>query len=325
MKNIIVVGVLIMTSLLGSCRKKSTNCGLECTQNEELLFNFGFEDVLLSQNDNRAEISGIDAGYTSNNNWNEWNSTADNPAGTISIYYEDGDISQRTAELTSDPLDASNQVLHYKINSTNVSKNNKPSKSRIQMELHDTECIKEYYQTVKIMLPSSMTILEDYPDKIHWLSIFEFWNNGNWTNEKYPFRITVGLNKISTASDNLHLKVDAQTFKKPNNFKTIWEETATSFDIPFDQWMELELYVLEGDESNGRFYLAVTPDGSAKQVLFDINNTTQHPKEKCPDGFTHIHPLKWYTSHELTDFAKGEGESLEIYWDDWRVWRNKTP
>ena len=63
-------------------------------------------------------------------------------------------------------------------------------------------------------------------------------------------------------------------------------------------------------------YMSVTPDGGSEQVLFNVVETTQHPKEKCPDGFTHVQPLKWYTSSELVEHMKTAGYSLEIYWDD---------
>ena len=317
------LSIAILLLLLGSCKKKSVNCGAECTENEELIFNSGFEGVSLMQNGNNARIIGVDTTFTEFNNWNDW--YGGNDKGSISIYYEDGDINQRFAEIIEDPLNPGNRVLHYDIQSTNVFTENDPTKSRIQLQLHDTKCMKEYYQKVDIMLPSEMEQLKAFPNKINWLSVFEFWNNGNWTGEKYPFRITVTLHKEKEVGADLHFNVHAQTFKKPNNFTGIWNETNTSFSIPFDQWMSLELYVLEGDENNGRFYMAATPSGGTKEVLFDIYNSTQHPEEKCPDGFTHVHPMKWYSSHELTQYMKDNGKSLEIYWDNWELYKNKEP
>lgn len=322
MKRTLPLLFCLLTLIFSSC-KKSINCGVPCDYNEELVFNGGFEGVTIEQNGTKAHINGIDTAFTEKNNWDDWDKGDDVPF--FNINYEDGDISQRKADLVDDPIHPGNTVLHYDIKSTNVFKRNDPLKSRIQVQMVDMQCIREYYHTVDIMFPSDMAQLKSYPDKIIWLSIFEFWNNGNWTGERFPFRITVSLHKEKEVEADLHYNVHAQTFKKPNNFTDVWNETATNFAIPFDQWMELELYVLEGDENNGRFYMAVTPEGGTKEVLFDINNTTQHPKEKCPDGFTHIQPLKWYTSHDLTQYMKDEGKSLEVYWDDWQLWKNKQP
>lgn len=317
--------ILTVLPVLSACKKKSINCGVECNYEETALVKFGFEGITLAQEDQRASFGGIDHAFTSENDWDNWHKDANNEFGFININYEEGDISQRIAELVTDPFDANNQVLKFQINETNVYKNGKPLKSRVQVQYHDTKCIKEYYQTINIMLPTEMEVIKNYPDKIVWLSIFEFWNNANFSGEKYPFRITVGLHKGPNVGDEIHYNVEAQTFKQPNNFTDVWEETNTSFNVPFNQWMELELYLLEGDKSNGRFYMAVTPEGGTKEVLFDITNTTQHPKEKCPDGFTHFQPLKWYTSSELTDFVQSQNSSLVIYWDDWQAWKNKAP
>lgn len=317
----LLLTLLICTSIF-ACRKKSVHCGKECTYEEELLFNFGFEDVILTQDGNKARIVGTDTAYSDHNVWEDFTNEEN---GSVLINYEGGDISERIAEIGPDPLNPQNNVLHYNIISPNVYENDKPKKARIQTRFFTPGCIKEYYQKVDIYFPEDMTQLKDYPESIYWLSIFEFWNNANWTDEKFPFRITVGLHKENGAGNELNFNAEAQTFKRPNNFTNVWSETATSFNIPFGQWMELEMYVLEGDESSGKFYMAVTLDGGTKEVLFDISNTTQHPKEKCADGFTHIHPLKWYTSVELSNFMKDNNKGLEIYWDNWEVWKNKKP
>ncbi|NOQ72908.1 MAG: hypothetical protein GQ574_12945 [Crocinitomix sp.] len=103
-----------------------------------------------------------------------------------------------------------------------------------------------------------------------------------------------------------------------------WDQTNTTFPIPFGEWMEIELYLKEGGQSSGRFYMAVTPEGGTKQVLFDITNNTQHEKEKCPDGFTHMQPLKLYTGDDLINYMRNNGKELSIYWDDWSFYVNKT-
>ncbi len=318
------LAMILFVVLTISCKKRSTNCGLECIyQPNDLAFNFGFENVSLVQTGNNAHITGVDTAFTSNNNWGDY---IDNDQGNLNINYEDGSISERIAEIVRDPQDPTNSVLHFNITSPNVYKGKKPEKARIQLQYHNTQCVKEYYQSCRIFLPkSNMEHLRQDDDLIYWLSIFEFWNNGNWTGEKYPFRITVGLWKDQGSGADIVFQVKGEKDKKLGGFEDLWHEKTDNYPVPFGKWFELEMYLQEGDANNGRFYLAIIPEGGSKTVLFDIHNYTQHPKEKCPDGFTHIHPLKWYTSKEVVDHMKSGGYGLEIFWDDLVVYRNKKP
>ncbi|NOQ70598.1 MAG: hypothetical protein GQ574_01270 [Crocinitomix sp.] len=320
----IIVLSFVCLSLFSSCKKKSINCDRVCTYAETKLFNFGFEDVELIQSGNSAGIIGLDSGYPDLNNWDSW-LQGKNEYGSLSILYEDGDISERIAELVTDPENPDNTVLHFDIKSPNVYEGDSPVKARTQMQLHNATCIKEYYQKVDLYFPSELALLSNYSEQIYWLSIFELWNNANWTKEKYPFRITVGLQKEEGVGNPIYFDAEAQLVTKFGSFKNVWSEVNTNFEVPFGQWMTLEIYILEGNETNGKFYSAVTPYGESKQVLFEIDNATQHPKEKCADGFTHIHPLKWYTSDKIVNYMKDNGESLAVYWDNWEVWVNKAP
>jgi hypothetical protein len=159
-----------------------------------------------------------------------------------------------------------------------------------------------------------------------WLTLFEFWNNATWSNEKHHFRVTVNLFKDAEGpvdEIHFHAKADHQSCSFCD-WKNDWEEEATNFAIPFGTWMEIELYLLEGNEDNGRFYMAVTTEGQEKIVLFDITNRTQHEKEKCPDGFTHFQPMKLYTSGDVIEYMADGNKSLELFWDDWKLYKNKS-
>ncbi len=306
-----------------ACNRQSINCGVECTQPpNEKLFNFGFEGVTIQQAGNSAYISGTDTAYPDHN---QWDAFRDNPDGTLSIYYEDGDLSQRRAAVVPAPDNPENHVLLFEIAEPNVKKGRR-KKARVQMQFHQTRCIQEYYQTCRLYLPkASMEYLTQYPEPIHWLTLFEFWNNANWTREKHPFRIAVGLWKAAGVGQSLFFHVKAEVDKSLGGFDPIWEEVNERAPLLFDRWLTITLYVREGDADHGRFYMAVTPDGGQKQVLFDIRNFTQHPKETCPDGYTHIHPMKLYTSDAVVNHMKAGGRKLQVYWDDWVVYRNKKP
>ncbi len=306
-----------------------TNCDQECDSIENLLFNFGFESVQLTQAGTKAYFSGVDTAFPSQNNWEDWSSNSID--GEIFIQYEEGDSTQRLAQIVCDPENANNNVLSFNIiephiNIANPFANNK---SRVQLNFDNANCLKEYYQTCKMYFPTDeMNHLKQYSQGIYWLSIFEFWNNKNWGEEEdFPFRITVGFYKKPGAGEDLVLRTKADQFDENNDreFDVIWEERATDFPISFGKWMDVEMYVLEGDETTGRFYLAITPEGESKIVLFDKTGFTKHPDDDCPDGFKNIQPLKWYTNAAITNHMKNSGYALKMYWDDLVVYKNKEP
>ena len=60
-------------------------------------------------------------------------------------------------------------------------------------------------------------------------------------------------------------------------------------------------------------------------VVFDITNFTHHPNDPNPDGLSHFNPMKLYTSKGLIDYVRDNGKSLQVYWDDFELWKNKKP
>ena len=290
---------------------------IDCIYEMERLFNFGFEGVTLTQDNNKAYFSGIDQAYTSHNNWDDWQDH-------LSIGYEDGNANQRMASIVSDPLDPNNSVLKNSISSPHIPSNN-PKKGRIQLNTYEIGCLKEYYQKTKVFFPAeNMEHLKTYPYDINWLSIFEFWNNKNWgSNVSNPFRVTVGLSHATDEND-FFFKVKADKSLPFNNFEVLWEERNLNYPIPLCKWIEIELYILEGNQEEGRFYLAIIEDG-IKTVIFDINNYTVHPNEDSPDGYQHLQSLKWYTSDNIINHMKDGGYTLDVYWDDLEVFKNKQP
>jgi hypothetical protein len=67
--------------------------------------------------------------------------------------------------------------------------------------------------------------------------------------------------------------------------------------------------------------MTIQPDGGGKQLVFDITNFTHNTKDPNPDGVTHFNPMKMYTSKELVDYLKLQGRSLNVYWDEFRMWK----
>jgi hypothetical protein len=314
------LGVILLIPL-SSCKKKSVNCGVECDGKEMMIFQSNFDNTtIIKLSETTDGFSGKDLSLDSLNDWKALNNHPN--IGDLKINYEDGDNSQRYAEISLDPKDSTNNVLHYKIIEPHI-KNGLNKKGRVQATLGGNQCIKEYYQTVKLYLHPDIEYLKQWNEVVHWFSLFEFWNNGNWTGEKYPFRVTVNLVKTTSETVSEMYFQAKGDHQKTGKWKDDWRVTAENFSVPFGKWMTLELYIKEGDPNNGRFYMSVTPEGETKIELFDLTKTTQHPKEKCADGYTHLQPLKLYTSDKVINYMKDNNKNLEVFWDDWRVYLNK--
>lgn len=316
--------LLLTISITSSCDKKSINCKVACNSDEELLFQTGFNNTTLTNGDyENVEFSGTDLELADHNSWVDF--IANPSVGYVEVGYEDGEDNQRIAQIVNDPDSAANKALSFKLMEPHI-KEGSHQKGRVQVSVNDNQCIKEIYQTVRLKLHPDMAYLMDWDIRVPWLTVFEFWNNATWSNEKKTFRVTVNLFKDAEGpveEIHFHAKADHQACNVCE-WKEDWGEEATHFAIPFGVWMEIELYLLEGDENNGRFYMAVTPEGQSKVVVFDITNNTHHRKEKCPDGFTHFQPMKLYTSDEVINYMKDGGKSLELFWDDWKLYRNKS-
>jgi hypothetical protein len=310
-------------------------------QNGVLLFNSGFEPD--SRIHHRGDpftgddkIIGKDSSVPPPNDW-----VADIDQslalGDFSLQYQGADTTKRIARIIPEPGNPGNHVLKFQINEPWV--NHRGSRlARIQANIYDenpnrdVESIRELYQKVRLFLHKDMEIVKEYPNRIHWLTIFELWNNKTWGPEldPYPFRVTVGMGKPSAEDRELYFMVDAQDYAHRTGttrggYTTIWSDMETNVPIPIETWMTLEYYVKEGDEQTGRFYMSMTPDGGEKKVLFDINNFTHNTSDPNPDGISLWNPMKLYTSTDLTNFVKDNGKSLRVYWDDFEVWKNKKP
>lgn len=321
MKAILIFITLTIT--LFSCKNTSVNCGKECNTTEEMIFQTGFNNATVtSTSKDWYDIHGIDTQYTT---LNDWDTFEEHPSiGDFKINCGDGQESQRWAKIEKDPTNATNNVLAFRILEPHQYEPGQ-WKGRVQVDLNGNSCIKEFYQTVRLYLHPDMAYLKEWEEKISWLSIFEFWNNANWTDEKNPFRVTVNLRKETNGTvEHMYFNAHSDSYKGFGNWDVHWEQTAFSFPIKFGEWMDIEIYIKEGDNKSGKFYMAVTPQNGTKQVVFNISSYTQHPEEKCPDGFSEIHALKFYTSSELINYMKAGNKKLEIMWDDWKIYRNKT-
>jgi len=292
-----------------------------------LIFQSGFEPgsaVIPKGND--ADLIGKDQSMESPNDWVE-DFDKHPEVGTFSLQYQGGTESQRFARIIPEPGNPQNHVLHFWLNEPNVD----GKKGRIQANIYGGEKgLKEFYQSERIFLPEDFHMVRTFPDKIHWLTIAEFWNNITWSqNVPWGFRITLGIGKPEPGEGDLYFIIDGQDCQLfPDNsqkYTTLWSEINRKVKVPIGKWFTLDYYYKEGDSQNGRFWMAIQPEGGEKTVIFDLTKTTHHSKDPAPDGVTEFNPLKLYTSKQLIEYMNKQGKTLQIFWDDFKLWKNRQP
>ncbi len=300
----------------------------------ELIFQSGFDGTSIKTgvNNKADDIVGADLSLSKPNDWVlDFEGRPD--IGNVQIYYEGGLASQRIAKIHVDPLNDQNKIMKFILWDTNVMEPGYTSgKGRVQMDVYGNEGLYEVYQSVRILLTTaSYGLVKNYPQTIDWLTLMEFWNDGPWEDgcENTVFRISVNLVKPSaTPGSPLYLKVHGQT-NNPGDGKFVkgkyvWEEQSQA-EMPIGQWVTLETYFKEGDSNTGRFYMAMTSATGVRTVLFNIRETTKHPKKYLPDGLTAFNPLKLYTGAALLAYMKANNKALDLYFDDYRLWKNAAP
>lgn len=318
----ILLSFSLAFTFLPACTQEKT-AGID---NGILIFQSGFEpDSKIIAKGNDADIIGTDNSFQTRNNWII--DFDENPEiGNFSLQYQGGDSTMRFAKIISDPGNPQNHVLHFWLSKPNV----EGSKGRIQANLYGNKGMKEFYQSVRIFLPSDFYHVRTYPDKIHWLTIAEFWNNITWSQSvPYGFRITLGIGKPIVDESDLYFILDAQNCELfadgSQKYTTLWAETNQKFVVPINKWFTLEYYYKEGDANNGKFYMAVKPDGEEKIVVFNLTKITHNSKDPNPDGVTDFNPIKLYTSKSLIDYMSKNEKNLQLYWDDFKLWKDKRP
>ncbi|MHA4845018.1 hypothetical protein ACX0G7_12675 [Flavitalea antarctica] len=327
-KRFLPAALLCFTFFLSPlCRAQNEKTSLK----EQLIFQSGFEGnsrvvTEPGTNDYGAlleRLAGKDTRYTQQNDSD--NSLKNfTTRGTMQVQYTGGDSSQRFARIISEPGNPNNHVLQYWLNDSWLASEGQ-QKARIQTNLYGIkEGLKEFYQSVKVFIPEDFNVLKSYPQKIGWCTISEFWNNEWWVKgEPYGFRITLGIGKPAGITDQLNFILEAEN---PGQ-KLVWRAEASSSDItvPIGKWFTMEYYFKEGNADTGRFYLAITPDKGQKRVVYDVHNFTHMTQDPAPGGLTGYNPMKLYTSKELVKYVKDQGKTLQIYWDDFQLWKNKRP
>ena len=289
-----------------------------------LLFHSGFEPDtrLLNESSGWVDIVGLDRSINPPNDWSR--DFGKDSLGTFRFQYAGGNTAQRQVTIEKDPTDSTNHVLRYWMKHVNVKPNaSYGGKGRIQANVAGNSNLRNFYYRVRLYFHSDWQHLRNWKDQMGWFILAEFWNNANWTREGYPFRIHVTISNDSGSGNALYFGVGAQIENK--GWKRIWHQSNKSFSIPLEEWLTAEVHLKEGKNEDGRFYFAITRPNDVKTVIFDIRNTTHHPDDPTPDGFRQFNPMKLYTHNKNVKRVREQSGALQIYWDDFELWADKTP
>jgi len=318
--------LLTISQIYTACAQDSQSEVFE-TSKAELIFQSGFEPgSKVIPKGSESDIEGKDLSVKAPNDWVE-DFDKHPEVGTFSLQFQGGTESQRFAKIITEPGNPQNHVLYFWLNEPNVD----GKKGRIQANIYGgKKGLKEFYQSVRIFLPEDFNTVRTYPEKISWLTIAEYWNNITWS-QSVPnrFRITLGIGKPTAGEGDLYFILDAQDCELFENgsqkYTTLWSEINRNVKVPIGKWFTAEYYYKEGDNNSGRYYMAIQQEGEEKMVIFDVHKITHNTTDPNPDGVSDFNPLKLYTLKGLIDYMRSQGKTLQIYWDDFKLWKNKRP
>lgn len=285
----------------------------------ELIFRSGFEpDSRMTGYDSmKVDITGIDHSVDPPNNWEAFD---ENPRiGFFHIEFQGGDSSMRKAQIIEDPARAGNHVLQYWAKYPNVGYNKSyGGKTRIQTDCYYNDSLFDIFYKFRMYLTKDWNILKDREEGMDWFIIAEYWNNAGWLDEGHRFRMHLLITREEGVNQPLNFEVGAQVLDEDREY--IWKEKNDEFDIPIGEWLDMEIYLKEGDLENGRFKLSVTRKSGNRTTLFDITNYTHHPDDQEPDGFRHVNLLKCYSHRDNINYVREHGGVVQILWDDLELW-----
>lgn len=242
----------------------------------------------------------------------------DRKRGKIYLNYGTIDTIAAIAQVKDAPEMDGKKALHFKINSPNVEKKGKKTKSRIQLDIVKRPGLKSFVSEVSVFLPYSMNELNNYPYPITWLTLQEYWNAPS--NDKgTTFRISIDLWKNKTGK--LHFGYKAQDYID-GKYIDVERGNNEHLEVPIGRWFRLRTELIEGDQDVGFMCISIV-DGDQDIPLYKRNMQTMATafceKKYSPQGFTLIQPIKLYTSARLTEWMKERGCAIEAYFTDWTI------
>ena len=200
-------------------------------------------------------------------------------------------------------------------------------KGRVQMAVYADEGapFASFSYSIRLRLGEGYgRINSDLPQKLNWMTIGEFWNQGPAARGLGDrSRVTLNLVKErANAPLHLGLKMDIQA-DGASGWELIWPEEAVEHllsakPVPVGEWFTLTVSLDAGDASTGRTTVDVVYANGEEERVFDVAGETTYPGTSVP-GFTTLSPVKLYTGGNLVCWLNGQGLPMDAHWDDFSL------
>ncbi|MEN0110186.1 MAG: hypothetical protein AAF805_05645 [Planctomycetota bacterium] len=244
---------------------------------------------------------------------------------TARVYFAGNPAAAQLVALAADPAEPANRTLRFRVDGANevtpVTR-----KCRVQFDLYRLRGVRTLYHRQRMRLGEGFTTLRGYEAGFRWMTLAEYWNEGNWQPDDWPWPFRVSVNLIRDPGPNQPLRFSLhgqdKDKRRRDGWSTVWGQENDEVEVPTETWVTTEMYFRDGDDRTGRFVMAMTPDGGERRIVFNVTAWMHNPASDQPLSEATLwgcNPMKLYTSERTADHARARGQTLDIHWDDFRV------
>ena len=223
-------------------------------------------------------------------------------------------------EITRDPENPRNRVLHFHNKKPNPTKRNSRTEWKLNQVLADERFghnfnygegdpnlfDKQFYR-MKMFIPKALKNAVSSNEKAPWYMI---WESHAWRGE--PVRHGIYLQKPKNGIWSFNVR---QQFVKDEGKPISWQKNQP-VEVPFGEWFTLDIF-FKYHETQGEFYASITRQGKSRQKLGHYKGPTKFGyKLVDQQPFKLYHDSKW-----LKKIPSG----IHQYYDDFEIWSDFPP
>lgn len=305
------------------------NTNLVFAQTPELLFKSGLEssttviDRHVIYGFPYFQITGSDA--STGGNWlddiNSIDETRVSVGGGLYGNYDNTFGTDSIAEITSDPDNPGNRVLHYKHNN-GVWTGSYWNSSRLSASIMYSQSVSTGFSEGYVkyrMRFSDLSIFEDRAANVDWFMLLETIGYTADNPGCAQYSMYLNLYKDYGVGNKLYWHMGLRDYTCASVTGYIWERNNTDVAVPLESWFTFEMYYKKGNATTGRVIIWITPDGGERTELFNITDYTEDPE--YPSAFANDWAVfKLYMSGEYANYASTMGKPVEVWYDNFEYW-----
>ena len=230
------------------------------------------------------------------------------PAGT-GIFYEAGTAADRGAFIAPDPTDPADSVLYFYIQNPVVPDGRGKFKARVQMGFTNIS-LDEIFIRYRMYLSPNFELVKYWPESNAVYALGELWLGEAWNGHPFPARIKVTLSKLTIVGKQaLYLAAGLSKFiggdPKFGVYEGVWGVVNYGYEMPVEEWVDIQIGYKMGDARGGRFYLGAK---RGRETLYttiaDVNYWTYNPDSPAPVPLVNLQIPKLYMRGSLVEYAR---------------------